>query len=46
MSQTAGRGIELGLDRMRSFMKELGDPQEKTAFIHVEEPMERDLCQL
>lgn len=35
LSQTAGRGIELGLDRMRSFMKELGDPQEKTAFIHV-----------
>ena len=31
LSQTAGRGIELGLDRMRSFMKELGDPQEKTA---------------
>lgn len=35
LSQTAGRGIELGLDRMRSFMKKLGDPQEKTAFIHV-----------
>lgn len=34
LSQTA-EDDRLGLDRMRSFMKELGDPQEKTAFIHV-----------
>ena len=46
LSQTAGRGIELGLDRMRSFMKELGNPQEKTALSMWQEPMERDLCQL
>ncbi|MDY2922180.1 MAG: folylpolyglutamate synthase/dihydrofolate synthase family protein [Eubacterium sp.] len=35
LTQTAGRGIQLGLHRMRAFMKDLGDPQEKTAFIHV-----------
>lgn len=35
LHQEAGRGIQLGLERMRDFLNELGNPQEACNIIHV-----------